>query len=674
MPEYLAPGVFVEEVSYRAKSIEGVSTTTTGMIGPTRYGPVDEEPDIITSLVEFEATYGDRQRLQFATEDDPAIELPLMHNYLWHAVRAFFENGGKRLYVERVFRPLVTDDDGKAVPGETNGLANDGRAFKRIGTDTSSDDAAALSVHARSPGVAGSRRVRITLRRGTSILSGSPGSPVVNGLQNYDVVWIANLGSPPAPTGNPPAVPGPGDLTPIGEFYVAEHYAGAGGAMQWRFVRSGETVELTDLSVNADPRWSDQVRAVTATVTVFPADPDGLSQVWSDLPLDPRHEFAGRSDSLFAKFAEEPDSLADARTLPLVIHHGTGVQTGLDLLTELFTAASAESPPDDLDVALESESSDDEARSFDLLLTGGNDGRRPTASEYEGAADPNSTRKTGLVQFEDIDDISIVLAPGSTFDYENGWATEALTVMNLLISHAERMRYRIAVLDSGDGQSISQVRAMRANVDSTYAAFYYPWIRVLDPITQKEINLPPSGFVAGIYARNDVNRAVYKAPANEVVTLAIGFETLLNKSQQEVLNPEGVNAFRFFEGRGYRLWGARTISSDPEWKYVNLRRYFAYLEHSIDRGTQWAVFEPNGDLLWANVRRTVSDFLFNEFQMGALLGTKPEDAYFVKCDRSTMTQNDLDNGRLVCLVGVAPLRPAEFVIFRVGQWTANAKT
>ena len=185
--------------------------------------------------------------------------------------------------------------------------------------------------------------------------------------------------------------------------------------------------------------------------------------------------------------------------------------------------------------------------------------------------------------------------------------------------------------------------------------------------------MPPSGFVTGIYARNDINRAVYKAPANEVVNLALGFEMLLSKAQQEVLNPEGINCFRFFEGRGMLLWGARTKSSDPEWKYVNIRRYFAYLEHSIDRGTQWAVFEPNGERLWANVRRTVEDFLLNEWQMGALLGDKPEKAYFVRCDRTTMTQNDLDNGRLVCLVGVAAIKPAEFVIFRIGQWTSDHK-
>jgi phage tail sheath protein FI len=229
------------------------------------------------------------------------------------------------------------------------------------------------------------------------------------------------------------------------------------------------------------------------------------------------------------------------------------------------------------------------------------------------------------------------------------------------------------VIDSGNEQTLNQVQDMRARFDSSWGAMYYPWVRILDPVTRAPIFLPPSGFVTGIYARNDITRAVYKAPANEVVNLSIGFEILLNKAQQDVLNPLGINCFRFFEGRGYRLWGGRTISSDPEWKYVSLRRYFAFLEHSIDRGTQWAVFEPNGPLLWANVRQTIEDFLYNEFVSGALLGDKPDKAYFVRCDRSTMTQNDLDNGRLVCLIGLCPVKPAEFVIFRIGQWTADRK-
>jgi len=180
--------------------------------------------------------------------------------------------------------------------------------------------------------------------------------------------------------------------------------------------------------------------------------------------------------------------------------------------------------------------------------------------------------------------------------------------------------------------------------------------------------------MCGIYARSDNDRGVWKAPANEVVRGALRFESDINFGQQEVLNPLGVNCLRYFPGRGYRVWGARTASSDPEWKYVNVRRYFIYLEASLDRGTQWVVFEPNGDALWANVRETVSSFLYNEFVSGALLGTTPEQAYFVRCDRSTMTQADLDNGRLICLVGVAALKPAEFVIFRIGQKTADAKS
>ena len=317
--------------------------------------------------------------------------------------------------------------------------------------------------------------------------------------------------------------------------------------------------------------------------------------------------------------------------------------------------------------------SSDEERTIELLLKDGHDGMRPSGNDYIGTEDPATNLKTGLKLFEDVEDVSIVAAPGSTYGLQNGYAVHAQTVANALIAHCERMKYRIAVLDSGNGQSIGDVLRFRAKFDSKYAAIYYPWVRVLDPVTNTEIHLPPSGFVAGIYARNDITRAVYKAPANEVVTLALGFEKLLNKAQQEVLNPEGVNCFRFFEGRGNRLWGARTISSDPEWKYVNLRRYFAYLERSIDKATQFAVFEPNGEALWANLRRMVEDFLFAEWQSGALLGEKPEKAFFVRCDRSTMNQNDLDNGRLVCLIGVAPLRPAEFVIFRIGQFTADRR-
>jgi hypothetical protein len=197
-----------------------------------------------------------------------------------------------------------------------------------------------------------------------------------------------------------------------------------------------------------------------------------------------------------------------------------------------------------------------------------------------------------------------------------------------------------------------------------------PYASMYDP---EELTLPPSGFVCGIYARNDVERGVFKAPANEVVRGAIRLEREINSAQQDVLNPLGINCIRFFPGRGYRLWGARTASSDPEWKYVNVRRYFNYVERSIDIGTQWAVFEPNGPSLWTNIRDTISAFLYNEWVSGALLGANPQEAFFVRCDRSTMTQNNIDNGQLICLIGVAVLKPAEFVIFRIGQKTADLR-
>jgi uncharacterized protein len=649
MPEYLAPGVVVEEVSYRAKSIEGVSTTTTGFIGPTRYGPTDVEPDILTSLGEFERVYGDRELLQFSDH-------PPMHNYMWHAVRAFFENGGKRLYVQRVFEP---DDSGS------------GCAAASVGD---------LTVRSRFPGQAGQRRVRISLELGPNVLawvpettgtsppapSASPLSPpgesssgALRGLKDRDVVWISRFGSPPSPPSPPPPRQG--------EFYIASLVATATG-VSWTF--SDGTTELTgaDLVVYAEhPELSDQVRVVTATVTVFPTEEDGLTQVWSGLPLDAAHRSFGAEDSLFHQFHPWPENLAWRRTIPIVIEASENLSDGLEVLKALLDEGAPA-----LEAALQDPTSPVEERAVDLLLDKGSDGRRPSPAAYEGDQ-RDLDDITGLKAFEAKEEISILAAPGSTYGFEDGYRAQASTIIQLLISHVERMRYRIAVLDAGDDQDISQVRLMKGGLDSKHAALYYPWVRIFDPVTQQEISLPPSGFVAGIYARNDVERAVYKAPANEVVTLALGFERTLNKAQQEVLNPEGINCFRFFEGRGNRLWGARTTSSDPEWKYVNLRRYFAYLERSIDVGTQWAVFEPNGPALWANVRRTISDFLFNEFVMGAFLGDKPETSYFVKCDRSTMTQNDIDNGRLVCLVGVAVVKPAEFVIFRIGQWTADAK-
>ncbi|MBC8076372.1 MAG: phage tail sheath subtilisin-like domain-containing protein [Chloroflexales bacterium] len=639
MPEYLAPGVYVEEVSFRSKSIEGVSTTTTGFIGPARNGPLTLEPELLTSLGEFERVYGDGQQLVFS-------DAGRMHNYLWHAVRAFFEEGGKRLYAQRVF-----------LAG--GGAAGDGfaRAAFPLGV------AGAIQVRSRFPGAAGNLRVRFTLRLGQNVLGIDPttNTATLGAIQENDLVWITDRSSP---IDSPP---GSGTI-----YRAASRFDAVTQTRIWSFYDRNSTpaLNLSNLAVDIDPRQSDQIRILTLTVSVLPNEPDALPLVWSDLALDPDHQQFGAPDSFLAAFGDPPNNLAAARTLPIMITLNGTVNTGHEVLDALDDASTFAGG---LLAALNLEDSSEEDRSVVLLLIGGNEGARPQAAEYEGVAREDIQYKTGLKALEDIEDISIVAAPGHSFLFEGVYRSEATTIAKLLISHAERMRYRIAVLDAGNNQTIAQIRAMRAKLDSKYAALYYPWVRIQDPVTRREIVLPPSGFIAGIYARNDINRAVYKAPANETINLAIGFEQLLNKSQQEALNPEGINCLRFFEGRGMRVWGARTISSDPEWKYVNLRRYFAYLERSIDRGTQWAVFEPNGEALWMNVRLTIQDFLYNEWFMGALLGTTPEKAFFVRCDRSTMTQNDIDNGRLVCLIGVAALRPAEFVIFRIGQWTYDRK-
>jgi len=683
MPEYLAPGVYVEETSFRSKSIEGVSTTTTGFVGPCRYGPIDLESEIITSLTEYERLYGDRQGLAFSG----GMNQP---NFVWHAVRSFFEEGGKRLYVARIFRQLGNnptpyerpsadiDDD---QPASTSNLFNDGHARGWLTADpTTNPRDSSVLIRSRFPGAIGNWLVRLTVALGQNMLSGTKNSLSSGSLRDRDTVWIGDITSP---LSSPPAgTPGPGN------FYVAQFDT---VEQTWIFNGGGAKIN-TDFRLNVpngstlpslDPGEGHELRVVTVTVEVTSPGGDTIPMVWSGLAPDPGHRNTfGAPDSLISYFQQNPNSMSQARSLPIVILAGSSVNTGPEVINALIDFGTRTGTNTNLNQRLidfsssdplTAELSTDSARSITVNLIGGNDGAAPSADDYKGATNVVTNAKSGLVAFEDVEDISIVAAPGATFGYKADGGTKAHAIIGQLISHASRMRYRIAVLDAGDDLSISEVRDMRAKLDSNYAALYYPWIRVLDPVTNTEMNLPPSGFVAGIYARNDTNRAVYKAPANEVVNGAIGFEKLLNKAQQEVLNPEGINCFRFFEGRGFRLWGARTISSDPEWKYVNLRRYFAYLEHSIDKGTQWAVFEPNGDLLWANVRRTIEDFLLNEWQNGALLGDKPEKAYFVKCDRSTMTQNDLDNGRLVCLIGVAPLRPAEFVIFRIGQWTADRK-
>jgi phage tail sheath protein FI len=292
-----------------------------------------------------------------------------------------------------------------------------------------------------------------------------------------------------------------------------------------------------------------------------------------------------------------------------------------------------------------------------------NGGKRVYITRVAVKDNPEPSLRTGLNALKNINEISVVAIPGIT-DQE---------VQDSMITHCELMMDRFAVLDPIENVDLEGIQEQRSLYDSKYAGLYYPWVNVNDPYSEGVLPVPPSGHICGIYARSDTERGVHKAPANEVLRGVLSIERNINTSQQEMLNLLGVNCLRVFEGRGIRVWGARTISDNTLWKYVSVRRLFIYLEESIKEGTKWVVFEPNDGKLWTRLKQKIAQFLIGVWKDGALMGLTPEEAFFVKCDRTTMTQDDIEDGRLILLVGVAPVKPAEFVIFHITQWTGGSE-
>jgi len=285
---------------------------------------------------------------------------------------------------------------------------------------------------------------------------------------------------------------------------------------------------------------------------------------------------------------------------------------------------------------------------------------------------------SALRSFEAIDEIAIVAAPGIT----------TAAARSAIVDHCTKLEDRFAILDATEAIETDGVfdptlldPSNDDNIlpdNSDYAAVYVPWIQVFDPATAIQdpagtglVYVPPSGHVAGIYARVDTERGVHKAPANEVVRGALGLRYGISRPIQDGLNPHGVNAIRDLNGN-IRVWGARTIGGDrnAEWKYVSVRRLFLFLRESIDEGTQWVVFEPNDASLWAKITRNVTAFLTNVWRDGALFGATPAEAFYVKCDEETNPPELRDIGQVVTEIGVSVVKPAEFVIFRISQWAA----
>ena len=296
-----------------------------------------------------------------------------------------------------------------------------------------------------------------------------------------------------------------------------------------------------------------------------------------------------------------------------------------------------------------------------------------TLTEVRGDA-PDPENRTGIEGLLTVRDISLMAVPDGAAN---------ATWSDALLDACETTKDRFAILD--DPTDSPDLQLVGRHRDSTYGALYYPRLRVIAPHTPEGHRIvAAAGHMAGIYARTDIERGVHKAPANEVVRGILSrdlnggvrpLSRILTKREHDILNPKGVNVIRDFrsDGRDIRVWGARTMSSDAMWKYVNVRRLFIFIEQSIDRGTQWAVFEPNSEPTWMAVRTSITNFLRTVWRNGALMGTTQDEAFFVRCDRTTITQDDFDNGRLICLIGVAPVKPAEFVIFRISQKTLEAE-
>ena len=295
-----------------------------------------------------------------------------------------------------------------------------------------------------------------------------------------------------------------------------------------------------------------------------------------------------------------------------------------------------------------------------------------TPSEFEGSA-PD---RTGMGALEVPDDITMLVCPDLMMAYQSGVLDleGVQAVQTAMITHCERMGDRVAVLDAPPGMNPQEVQNWRVNIanyDSSYAALYYPWIKVSDPASGQNILVPPSGHMAGIWSRTDNTRGVHKAPANEVIGGALDVELQITRGEQDGLNPVGVNCIRSFPGRGIRVWGARTLSSDPSWTYLNVRRLFNMVEKSIDNGTQWVVFEPNDFALWQKIARAATAFLTMVWRQGALFGATPSEAFYVKCDAETNPPESRDLGMVTTEIGIAPVKPAEFVIFRISQWSPD---
>lgn len=558
MPEYLSPGVYVEEYDNTPRSIEGVGTSTAGFVGMAEKGPVTGAPVLVTNFRSFMMNFGG-----FLSEFDYGE-----YRFLANSVEQFFINGGTRCYVSRVCPP-----DAEIATAEAGILkiaaANPGKWGNRIQVTIAE---------------AKKKKIQLTAKEGDAYIVKN-----VEGLREGDTVAFAG-------TYNKIATIFDNKVTFVEDF--AEDVVDAGIV---------PSKVLYQISANITVRYNDEVEKYSE-VSFNTASPNYIA-----------------SKLASSNIITVEEAMVEAGS-PVAAILGEGTEGT-------------------------------------ITLAGGSDGsvNLVTAATFIGE-DGGPGNRSGIQAFLENSTVSMMAVPGVTIP----------EVQLALVSHCENLRSRFAVLDMpADMYKTSDLIEFRNIVDSTYAAFYHPWVQIFDRASNKADYIPPSGAVLGVYSRTDIARGVHKAPANETVACT-GLKVNYTKSEQDILNPEGVNLIRSFPGQGIRIWGARTASSNSAFKYVNVRRLFIYVEESIKANTNWVVFEPNDPTLWQRVSMTVSSFLDGLWRTGMLSGNSASEAFFVEIGPSTMSRDDIMSGRLICNIGIAPSRPAEFVIFRVTQFTSEA--
>lgn len=628
MAEYLSPGVYVEEFDSGVKAMEGVGTSTAGFVGMAQKGPVKGLPVLITSMADYQRRFGG-----YLSE-----RLYGNKRFLPYAVEQFFNNGGSACYVMRVCPTKDKDDTKVAKAAEGKLMAvNDSETEVNL---------TFLALTAASPGAWGNGiRARFTLLLKNRVKIESRSKDGVysvksaEGYQAGDLVCIQY-------TGNKVKKPFYSRVKETAEGSITLEWADEedAAAKQNEHLHSKapeppEPPETAETPETPEPQKEESFLYL-AEWNLTVAD-ETASEQYEGLSFNPDR-------SNFVEQAVKKSQLITAQADMEKLDKDSTQKLDKDSIQKMF--GNSKEP------------------AIEGLFQGGSDGAinpdaEPDAGMYIGE-DGAPDARTGLTAFKTLSDVSIMAIPGITDP----------SVQSALVSHCEEMKSRFAVLDMPlEHREVSELQAFKESVDSSYAAMYHPWLQCYDALANCKVFLPPSGAVAGIYARTDNSRGVHKAPANEIVRNCTGLSVNYNEAEQGKLNPKGINLIRSLPGQGIRVWGARTCSSDGNWKYVNVRRLFIFLEESIRANTNWAVFEPNDEMLWSRVEGTIRVFLTTQWRNGALSGATADEAFFINIGKSTMTEDDILNGRLICVIGVAPVRPAEFVIFRITQKMESAQ-